>query len=354
MYKGVKVLDVHQHLVVPGSFGVYQMFLTTNRGNRDYKVSDDEMDEYCQEHLRYCDERNIDCVFDSQRPVWFQHSDQLYIQQKWCETTNNVLDQQHRLNPTRIFGVAQLPQNVKLDTKHCVAELERCFKQLQGFVAAVVNPDPGADGEYPPMNHEYWYPLYEAAEKLGAPLIVHPSFFRDKWDMWGRVPSNYQMNNVIQEFITWNVLGHSDVFDIFPQLKVVICHCGGALSRFRVNKNSRERREQTGKLYFDTCAYDGDFLRTAIKQWGSDRMLFGTEAPGSGQAINPETGRSDDDLVPTIDGIEFLTLEEKIAILNTNIKETFTRFREPENIAPARPATPGARLMFGGASGLWF
>ena len=348
MYSGVKVLDVHQHIVAPAAMGNFRNTLGTLRwAPREFRVSDDQMEQSCQEHLRYCDERNIDCLFVSPRTVGMMHWEQLFLQQKWAEATNNVMDQQHRLHPDRIFGVAQLPQNVNLDTRHCVAELERCFKDLHGFVAAIVNPDPGSDGEYPPMNHEHWYPLYEKAQELDAVLIVHPSFTRDKWDMWGSVPHNYQMNFVIQEFISWNVLEHSEVFDVFPRLKVVICHCGGSLSRFSGYNDHRLRKERTGNLYFDTCAYDRQFLETAIKQWGTDHMMFGTEAPGSGRRINPETGRSDDDLVPMIDSFGFLSPEEKIAIVNTNIKQAFTHFKEPDEVKPAAPVAAGTEMRWG-------
>ena len=42
-----------------------------------------------------------------------------------------------------------------------------------------------------------------------------------------------------------------------------------------------------------------------IKLVGSDRVVFGTENPGSGTALNPETGRSFDDIKALIDGIVF-------------------------------------------------
>ncbi|MGH3167736.1 MAG: hypothetical protein ACRDN0_17845, partial [Trebonia sp.] len=51
---------------------------------------------------------------------------------------------------------------------------------------------------------------------------------------------------------------------------------------------------------------------------GVPRMLFGTEAPGSGRAVRPETGRTSDDLVPVISGFDFLTEEDKIAIFSAN------------------------------------
>ena len=47
-------------------------------------------------------------------------------------------------------------------------------------------------------------------------------------------------------------------------------------------------------------------------------MLLGTEAPGSGRAVRPETGRTSDDLVPVIGSFDFLTEEEKIKIFNDN------------------------------------
>jgi hypothetical protein len=60
------------------------------------------------------------------------------------------------------------------------------------------------------------------------------------------------------------------------------------------------------------------FLEAAIKQRGVAQLVFGTEAPGSGNAIRPETGKPSDDLVPVIDGFGFLSKEDKVSIFNTN------------------------------------
>ena len=57
-------------------------------------------------------------------------------------------------------------------------------------------------------------------------------------------------------------------------------------------------------------------------------MCFGTEVPGSGRAVRPETGRPGDDLVRTIDGLEFLTNEDKQAIFNENPLKVFTKVAE--------------------------
>ena len=256
-----------------------------------------------------------------------------------------MLDQQHRLHPDRIFGVAQLPQNVKHDTSVCIEELERCFKELGGFVAAIVNPDPGSDNEYPGMNHEWWFPLYEKAQELDVPLIVHPSFSRDP--RVEIIPHNYQLNFLIHEVMSMNLLEHGNVFELYPRLKIAICHCGGALKRFIPSDAHNAQRDSSNNLFFDTCAYDPIFLEAAIKQKGVSQMLFGTEAPGSGRNVNPETGRTVDDLVPVIDGFGFLTAEDKRAILNTNVKRVFTHFEEPSVTTPAEPVPPGTTMRWG-------
>ena len=81
-------------------------------------------------------------------------------------------------------------------------------------------------------------------------------------------------------------------------------------------------------LLFDTCAYDGDFMATAIKQRGVYRMLFGTEAPGSGTStLNPATNRPSDDLVPVIELMDFLTTEDKVKILRENAIRVFPLLR---------------------------
>ncbi len=52
-------------------------------------------------------------------------------------------------------------------------------------------------------------------------------------------------------------------------------------------------------------------------------MCFGTEAPGSGGAVRPETGKTSDDLVPIISAYPFLSEEDKIKIFNTNPAKVF-------------------------------
>ncbi len=342
MYNGQKVIDVHGHMSTPPHFRAYAFNLIALRspGDGDLEISDELMQTALGRHLRIMDERNIDLQMISPRPVAFMHWEAAFLVEKWTRITNNIIQQHCRMYPERFIGIAQLPQNSKINTKNCIPELERCVKEL-GFVGAMVNPDPAGDRQTPGMNDEYWFPLYERAQELNAPLIVHPSISRDP--RIEIIPHNYQYNNVTEETLATQLLENSNVFELFPNLKIIICHCGGALRRTlpRTAKPSGESsggqvgtgiqarrraqvRDVSDNLFFDTCAYDKDFLATAIKQRGADRMLFGTEAPGTGSSvINPETEKPSDDLIPVIDSIGFLNSEAKMKIFAGTAKKIF-------------------------------
>jgi predicted TIM-barrel fold metal-dependent hydrolase len=218
--------------------------------------------------------------------------------------------------PGRFLGAAMLPQvSDAPDLSGCLAELDRCVKDL-GFVAAYVSPDPAGRRTTPGMHEPYWFPLYARAQELGIPLIVHGTNSLDP--RYRVVPHNYQLGFLTEQYLAGQFLSHGDVFALFPELKVIICHCGGALDRFIPTDHHIAQKDLSQNLFYDTCGYDVHFLEAAIKQRGVPRMLFGTEAPGSGRAVRPETGRTSDDLVPVIGAFGFLTEADKVAIFNEN------------------------------------
>jgi predicted TIM-barrel fold metal-dependent hydrolase len=218
--------------------------------------------------------------------------------------------------PDRFLGAAMLPQlSDAPDLSNCLDELNRCVTEL-GFAAAYVSPDPAGRRTTPGMHEPYWYPLYARAQELGIPLIVHGTNSLDP--RFRVVPHNYQLGFYTEQYLAGQFLSHGDVFERFPELKVIICHCGGGLDRFIPTDHHIAQKDLSENLFYDTCAYDLNFLEAAIKQRGVPRLLFGTEAPGSGRAVRPETGRTSDDLVPIIGAFDFITEDDKIKIFNEN------------------------------------
>lgn len=328
MWNDTKVLDMHGHVSAPPQFNAYTRTLWANRTpwGMQLEITDEQMKPALDRHISFMDERGIDVQFVGPRPVAMMQWEAEFLVKKWSEVTNDVIAQQVRTHPDRLRGVAQLPQQADKSTANCVPELERAVKEL-GFVAAYLNPDPGADGKTPGVHEEHWYPLYEAAESLNATLIVHPGITRDP--RFEVIPHSYQVNNVREEYLAMMLYEHGDVFDRFPKLRIAICHCGGALQRFIPTDAMHLAQKELGDhLYFDTCAYDVPFLTAAIQQKGVDRMVFGTESPGSGGAVRPDTGKSSDDLVPVIDGLDFLSQDDKTKIFNTNVRKAFPLFKD--------------------------
>ena len=357
MHNGVKVIDVHGHMSTPPHFRAYAYNLIALRspGEGSIEMSDEQMAGPLQRHLRMMDERGIDLQMISARPVAMMHWEANFLVDKWSRVTNDVIARQCKLHGDRYVGIAQLPQSSKVDTSNCIRELDRCINEL-GFVGALVNPDPGSDRQTPGMNDAYWYPLYKRASELKAPLIVHPSISHDP--RIEVIPHSYQYNNLTEETLATLLLEHTDVFDRFPDLRIIICHCGGALRRVvedgtaiaphgdhktwskvvaqetgevaggsgggTSRSHAEHYRDVSHNLFFDACAYDPAFLAAAISQRGPDRMLFGTEVPGTGSGImNPYTNKPSDDLLATLDSLEFLSDEDKRKIVHDNAKKVF-------------------------------
>jgi predicted TIM-barrel fold metal-dependent hydrolase len=284
------------------------------------------------------------------------HWERQFLVDQWTRVTNDLIARQCKLHPDRFQGVAQLPQTRGCDMARCADELERCATE-HGFVGAILNPDPGGDRGSPGVNDAYWYPLYERAEKLDVTLVVHPSMTRDP--RLDGIPNAYQYNNLTEETLATLLLERSAVFERFPRLRIVVCHCGGAPRRMLefgtpldhtnpsraadnmvgdsgevaggqvgslFKKEKRPPPNLDANLYFDTCAYDPHFLGASIKQRGVHRMIFGTEVPGSGSdLLNPLTGKGSDNVLALLDSFDFLTDAAKIDIVHHNPLKVFPR-----------------------------
>ncbi len=345
MYKGTKVLDIHGHMSAPGAIHTFvatMMASNTARpsplefiekpGNafdahiRDREsagLGDEDFMKTNTDHVKLLDDRQIDMQVIGPRPYLMMGWMEPHLLPAWTRFVNDCIHKQVRNFPDRFFGAAQLPQLSNApDLSHCIPELERCVNDL-GFVAAYVSPDPAGRRTTPGMHEAYWYPLYEKCEKMDIPLIVHGTNSLDP--RFRGVPHNYQLGFATEQYLANQFLQHSDVFKRFPNLKIVICHCGGGLDRFLKTDPHLGQTDLSNNLFYDTCAYDLNFLEAAIKQRTPQRLLFGSEVPGSGRAVRPETGRPGDDLVPIIGAFPFLSEEEKVRIFHQNILKVVPR-----------------------------
>jgi predicted TIM-barrel fold metal-dependent hydrolase len=330
MYNGIPVLDVHSHIRWQRGANSFMNFLMSSNtalpsplaGGKSSEVPgmrDEDFREAAERHAKYLDEHSIDVQILGPHPVEVHGWMEPHIFKSWTTYVNDAIFKMVQARPDRWVGACQLPQDPRApDARHMVPELERCVSDY-AFVATYVSPDVTGRRDSPGMNDPYWFPLYERCQELGVPILIHGTSGLDP--RYRVVPHNYQLAFLSEQYFALMFLRHSDVFERFPELKILVCHMGGALDRFIKQSDFLAPKKDLHNLYFDSCAYDLPYLAAAIKQRGVSQVCFGVEAPGSGGTIRPETGKPSDDLVPLIGDhaeLKFLTEEDKLNIFHHN------------------------------------
>ena len=337
------IIDSHNHVIAPKDLEAYKGGLLSARGAHGKGSTGLTVETMAtarwqgtRTHVEILEEVGTDIALISARPYTLMHSERPEQIVHWfAEATNDAIAMQVKAFPDRFRGVACLPQCYGVSPANCIEELERCVNQL-GFVGCTINPDPGeGEGITPAMGDEHWYPLYEKMVELDVPALIHSASCRNP-------RLTYSVHFINEETITVASLANSRVFADFPTLKIIISHGGGAvpyqIARWRAarfNQMARGGRgvesfdESLRRMYFDTCVYNKESLELLFKMTGADRCLFGTENPGTGTAIDPNTGTYLDDLRPVIESIDWLSTADKQKIFEQNARSLFSRLSVP-------------------------
>jgi uncharacterized protein len=233
-------------------------------------------------------------------------------------------------HPKRFRGVAILPV---VDADAMVAELHRAVTQL-GFVGAYVAVGPTAKR----LDHPDYEHLYKALVDLDATLWLHPSrppivadFPDEKFSQyyeWLLVGWPYDTTTAMFRIV------FAGVFDRYPAIRIVTHHHGAFVPLLEARltnalpalepiglpmptKISKPYVDHFRNFYCDTAAsgYAPKVIELAVDFFGSERVLFGSDAPfdiQDGRIFISETLRSIDAMtVPP---------EARTAILVTNAK----------------------------------
>lgn len=334
------IIDVHGHLCASPKLYAWFTLLLASRatyGTPPPPFSDDELRSLAEtkRNLDAIDSVGTDVQLISPRPFSMFHAEKPgKIPHRWNAGVNDYIAQLCRVFPDRFAGVCGLPQPAGEPINTSLAELERCVQELD-MVGCILDPDPGeGDNQTPPLGDEYWYPLYEKLCELDVPAHIHST-----GNQHGR--GTYSTHFIDEESLAILSLVNSRVFLDFPKLKIIVSHGGGSVP-YQVGRWRAERLhpvmakniplqesfdESLKRLYYDTVIHSKDSIAMLIKLVGSDRVVFGTENPGSGTAMNPETGRAFDDIKALIDDIDFLTAEDRANIYENNARRLFSRLK---------------------------
>jgi len=327
------IIDSHGHISPPAAAYQYHSGLVSGRGTAPAFIpppalSDDDLLPSLKRHLSALDAVGTDVQLISPRPFAMLHSLRpRTVSRVWNTWVNDLIARHCEMSDGRLYGVAGLPQHRDADPGECVDELQRCVEELS-FVGCLLNPDPmeGDGRPVPGLGDEFWYPIYEKLVELDVPALVHTAACASSRE-------SYTLHFINEESIAVISLVESTVFEDFPDLRIIIPHGGGAIpyqmGRFQAWRSrdpaATPFEDSLRRLYFDTCNYSKSALEFLFATVGSDRCLFGTEAPGTGSVVDPKTGRGFDDLRPLIEDIPALSPNERDAIFSANVRVVYPR-----------------------------
>ena len=332
------IFDTHVHYTqAPSQVRAYRGEQTVHLARPkkgSINLSDEQIVNSLQANLKQMEELGIDCVVFSPRAGSMGHDfGSETISRYWAEVNNDLIGRVHKLFPDKFIPAAQLPQSPGVSPANCATELDRCVNEM-GFVGCVINPDVSGGREpfTPSLKDEWWYPLWEKMVELDVPGLIHGcSTGNPALHLEGAHYLNIDTAAVFE-------LCDSRVFEDFPTLKLIIPHGGGAMpfqwARYRAlaqRENRTPFEEMVKNLYFDTTVYDQVAMELLIRRVGVDRLLFATEAFGTGRAVDPETGKNFDYTVGHVRSIDWLTDEDRYKIFEGNARSLFSRAKWPDS-----------------------
>jgi len=246
-----------------------------------------EIEDNCwsaEKRMKECDHHHVNVQVLSTVPVMFNY----WAKPKDCMELSKFLNDHiaeiiHKY-PKRFVGLGTVPlQSPEL----AIQELERCMKI--GLAGVQIGSHVVDDWNLGSIS---LFPFFEAAEKLGAAIFVHP------WDMAGQermqrywLPWLVGMPTETSLAICSMIFG--GVFERLPKLRVAFAHGGGSfpgtIGRIEHGFHSRpdlvaihnniNPRTYLGKFFVDSLVQDARVLEYIVKLFGANRVALGSDYP---------------------------------------------------------------------------
>jgi len=236
-----------------------------------------------QRKIRDMEERKLAFSILSSTPFAFFYEIEEELSIELARFQNDRLAEMVRIYPNSFAAMATLPLQVP---EAALKELDRAINQL-GLRGIEIGSHVGKRE----LGDQAFWPIYEALEKEGLPMFIHPHHVAGMDRL-----QNFYLNNLIGNPLDTTIaaayLIFSGVLEKYPNLKVVLAHGGGQLPYifgrlehgFEVRPECKETlcrspRHLLKHFYFDIITHSQEALRYLVSLVGSDHVLLGTDYP---------------------------------------------------------------------------
>ncbi|MEE2971201.1 MAG: amidohydrolase family protein [Pseudomonadota bacterium] len=216
---------------------------------------------------------------------------------EWARATavayNNWLEDRYTKKDDRLYGVGMLAVQ---DPEAAAAELRRCKNERVRFPACLL-PSQTYLGKT--LGDEFFWPIYEEAERQNMPLAIHGAPSRglgfDHFTEFARV---HALEHPFPLFINLTDIIFSGVYDEFPNLRIAFLEGGCSWVPFMMDRLDYEYDSVFGtKVRARLKKRPSDYMREGENFWvgvelgekglkyavdamgGSDRILYASDYP---------------------------------------------------------------------------